>query len=221
MANQLDQNLQPTVSVMGNLRRVRDGAIWADYRLTGLPYGYTSDQRKYDTLIHHKNLMRALPNNAVIAGLIAAMNPDEILARAMAGTDVNTHPRWREECEGKHEFFSSTVRATERIFTLSFPVVESDVVTDLTGWAATGRRSKERDRAEMLQAAELAAGIVARLPSVFELEAADRGADGVAVEPGAVAGRAGRSVPVGGGVECVLTGGRVRDGRVRRRRAAQ
>ena len=171
MANQLDQNLQPTVSVMGNLRRVRDGAIWADYRLTGLPYGYTSDQRKYDTLIHHKNLMRALPNNAVIAGLIAAMNPDEILARAMAGTDVNTHPRWREECEGKYEFFSSTVRATERIFTLSFPVVESDVVTDLTGWAATGRRSKERDRAEMLQAAELAAGIVARLPSVFELEA--------------------------------------------------
>ncbi|MET0994925.1 MAG: hypothetical protein ABWY20_12990, partial [Mycobacterium sp.] len=170
MANQLDQNLQPTVSVMGNLRRVRDGAIWADYRLTGLPYGYTSDQRKYDTLIHHKNLMRALPNNAVIAGLIAAMNPDEILARAMAGTDVNAHPRWREECEGKHEFFSSTVRATERIFTLSFPVVESDVVTDLTGWAATGRRSKERDRAEMLQAAELAAGIVARLPSVFELE---------------------------------------------------
>ena len=34
MANQLDQNLQPTVSVFGNLRRMRDGGIWADYRLT-------------------------------------------------------------------------------------------------------------------------------------------------------------------------------------------
>ena len=37
MANQLDQTLQPTVSVFGNLRRIRDGSIWADYRLTGLP----------------------------------------------------------------------------------------------------------------------------------------------------------------------------------------
>ncbi|HEX9178682.1 MAG TPA: hypothetical protein VF874_22250, partial [Mycobacterium sp.] len=170
MANQLDQTLQPTVSVMGNLRRVRDGAIWADYRLTGLPYGYTSDERKYDTLVHHKNLIRALPNNAVIAGLIAAMNPDEMLARAIAGTDVNAHPMWREECEGKHEFFTSTVRATERIFVMSFPVTDSGVVTDLTGWGATGRRSNERDRAEMARAAQSAAAIVSRLPSVFELQ---------------------------------------------------
>jgi hypothetical protein len=170
MANQLDQNLQPTVSVLGNLRRMRDGSIWADYRLTGLPYGYTSDQRKYDTLVHHKNLFRALPNNAVIAGLIAAMNPDEIMARAIAGTDVNAMPRWREECEGKHEFFSSTVLPTERIFTISFPVVDSDVVTDLTGLGAAGRRSKERDRAEMTKAADLAAAIASRLPSVFQFE---------------------------------------------------
>jgi hypothetical protein len=170
MANQLDQNLQPTVSVLGNLRRMRDGSIWADYRLTGLPYGYTSDQRKYDTLVHHKNLFRALPNNAVIAGLIAAMNPDEIMARAIAGTDVNALPMWREECEGKHEFFSSTVRATERIFTISFLVLDSDVVTDLTGLGAAGRRSKERDRVEMTKAADLAAAIVCRLPSVFQFE---------------------------------------------------
>ncbi|MBV8347284.1 MAG: hypothetical protein JOZ49_07050, partial [Mycolicibacterium sp.] len=170
MASQLDQNLQPTVSVMGNLRRMRSGAIWADYRLSGLPYGYTSDERKYDTMIHHKNLMRALPNNSVIAGLIAAMNPDEILARAMAGTDVDAHPRWREECEGKHDFFSSTVHATERIFTLSFPVIDPDVVSDLTGLGSVGRRSRERDRAELAKAADIAAGIVSRLPSVFDLQ---------------------------------------------------
>ncbi len=171
MGNQLDQNLQPTVSIFGNLRRLRDGSIWADYRITGLPYGYTSDQRKYDTLIHHKNLFRALPNNAVICGLIAAMNPDEIMSRAIAGTDVNALPMWREECEGKHDFFSSAVRPTERIFTVSFPVVDSDVVTDLTGLGSAGRRSKERDRAEMVKAADLAAAMVTRLPSVFGFEA--------------------------------------------------
>ncbi|AGB27298.1 hypothetical protein Mycsm_07204 (plasmid) [Mycobacterium sp. JS623] len=170
MANPLDQSLQPTVSVFGNLRRMRDGSIWADYRITGLPYGYTSDERKYDTLVHHKNLFRALPNNAVIAGRIAAMNPDEIVARAMAGTDVNSRPMWREECEGKHDFFSTTVRATERIFTVSFPVVDSDVVTDLTGWGSASRRSKERDRTEMAKAADLASAIVTRLPSVFGFE---------------------------------------------------
>ncbi|MCH9731978.1 MAG: ATP-binding protein [Actinomycetia bacterium] len=167
MAKQLDANLQPTVSVLGNLRRMRDGSIWADYQMSGLAYGYTSDERKYDALVHHKNLFRALPDNAVIAGVIAAMNPDEILARAIAGTDPNTQSKWRQECEGKHEFFSSTVRATERIFTLSFPVADADMMTDLAGWAATGRRSSERDRMELTQASELANATVARLPSVF------------------------------------------------------
>jgi hypothetical protein len=168
MTSQLDQNLQPTKSIINNLRRMRDGSIWANYQLFGLAYGYTSDDRKYDTLIHHKNLFRTLPNNAVIKAPIAAMSPDVILARAIAGTDVNTHPRWREECEGKHDFFS-TVRATERTFTLSFPVIEADTINDLTGLAPTGARSRERDRAELLKAADLAAGIVSRLPSVFEL----------------------------------------------------
>lgn len=169
MASQLEQNLQPTVSVMDNLRRMRDGAIWADYRLTGLAYGFTSDERKYDTLIHHKNLIRVLPNNAVLASVVAAMDPDEILARAMAGTDIARAPRWREECEGKHEFFSATTCPTERIFVVSFPVVDADGFTDLTGWASTGR-SRDRDRAEMLAAAEQAAAIAARLPTVFTLE---------------------------------------------------
>lgn len=167
MASQLDEDLQPTVSVMGNLRRTKDGSIWADYRLTGLSYGYTSYERKYDTLIHHKNLLRTLPNNSIIAGLIAAMNPDEILARAIASTDVNTNPRWREECEGKHEYFS-TVCPTERIFTLSFPVVDADAVSDLTGLTRAARRSQNRDRAEMLRAADLAAAVMSRIPSVFE-----------------------------------------------------
>jgi hypothetical protein len=170
MGNELDQNLQPTVSVMGNLRRMRDGAIWADYRLTGLPYGYTSDDRKYDTLVHHKNLIRALPDNSVIAGVIAAMNPDDIMARAIAGTDLNAHPMWREECEGKHAFFAETVHVTERIFVLSVPVAGADKVHDLTGWSASSRRSTDRDRMELGRAASLAADIVSQLPSVFDFE---------------------------------------------------
>ena len=148
MAHPLDHILQPTVSVMGNLRRMRDGSIWADYRLAGLPYGYTPEERKYDALIHHKNLLRTLPNNAVIAGVIAAINPDEILARAIAGTDPGTQPMWREECEGKHEFFTSAVRASERVFAVSFPVTACDPVTDLTGWGAAGHRFTGRDRAD-------------------------------------------------------------------------
>ncbi|OKH76751.1 hypothetical protein EB73_02350 [Mycobacterium sp. SWH-M3] len=169
MANQLDQDLQPTVSVFSNLRRMRDGSVWADYRMSGLAYGFTSDERKYDTLVHHRNLFRKLPDQSVIAGVIAAMNPDEIMSRVVGGTDLN-RPSWREECEGKREFFSSTVRATERIFTLSFPVISSDMVSDWTGLGAAGRRSRERDRAEMTKAADLAAGIISQLPSVFSFE---------------------------------------------------
>jgi hypothetical protein len=164
MATPLDHSLQPTVSVLGNLRRLRSGAIWADYKITGLPYGYTSDERKYDCLTHHKNLFKNLPDNALIMAAVAAMDPDAILARAMAGTEVNAHPLWRQECEGKHEFFSTSVRPTERIFVLSIPVVEPDTAGELTG--ITGR-SRERDLDEMRKAADTAAGIVAQLPSVF------------------------------------------------------
>jgi len=167
MATPVDHSLQPTVSVLGNLRRLRSGAIWADYKLTGLPYGYTSDERKYDCLTHHKNLFKNLPDNALIMAAVAAMDPDAILARAMAGTEINAHPLWRQECEGKHEFFSTAVRPTERIFVLSIPVVEPDTAGELTG--ITGR-SRERDLDEMRKAADTAAGIVAQLPSVFGFE---------------------------------------------------
>ena len=61
MATPVDHSLQPTVSVLGNLRRLRSGAIWADYKITGLPYGCTSDERKYDCLTHHKTCSRTCP----------------------------------------------------------------------------------------------------------------------------------------------------------------
>lgn len=168
MAPQLDHALQPTVRVMNNLRRMRSGAIWADYRMSGLPYGYTSDERKYDALTHHKNLLRVLPNNSVIMASIAAMDPDVIVARSMAGTDVTNNRAWRQECEGKHEFFSSQVQPTERIFVLSIPVAEPDAAGDLAGLT---KRSRDRDLHEMHRAADRARDIVSHLPPVFGLTA--------------------------------------------------
>lgn len=165
MANKLDEELQPTVSVFGNLRRLRSGAIWADYQLAGQPYGYTSDERKYDVLVHHKNLFRVLPNNTVLIGAVAPVSAAEIMARAIGNTDLNSHPRWREECDGKAEFFSSGVRVTERVLTLSFPVIDGDTIDDIAG---VNRRSRERDRAELERAADEAAAIVAKIPAVFE-----------------------------------------------------
>lgn len=166
MTSQLDQDLQPTVSVYGNLRRMRSGAIWASYRLVGQSYGYTSDERKYSVLTDHKNLFRVLPDGSVLAGSIAAVSPDEILARAIRGTDVTAHPRWREECEGKFEFFRSQIRVTERVLTLSFPVADGVVGDDLPG--VVSRRSLERDRVELARAADQAAAIVAKIPPVFD-----------------------------------------------------
>lgn len=170
MASKLDDIMAPNRSIMGNLRRMHDGSIWADYQITGLAYGYTSDDRKRATLNHHRNLFRALPNNSVIAGFIAAMDPDMIMARAMVDTDVDRNPAWREECEGKHEHFSSHVRPTERVFTVSFPVVEPDAAGELSVLGGIGGRSRERDRAEMSQAVRRAAEIANKLPPVFHLQ---------------------------------------------------
>lgn len=166
MASKLDEDLQPTVSVMGNLRRMRDGSIWACYRLAGLPYGYTGLTLKKAALNDHRNLFRTVPNNTVLAGFVAAMDPDVIIANALEGTDAH-NPSWREECEGKLEYFTHGIRATERVLTLSFPVIEPDVVTD---WSGASRRSRARDRAEMIKASEQAAAVVSRIPPPFAPE---------------------------------------------------
>lgn len=165
MGSYIDNALQPTVSVRGNLRRLRNGAIWADYRVTGLAYGYTSDERKFDCLVHHKNLFKGLPDNSLLMGLVAAMDADQILARAMKRTDVSANRYWREECEGKHEYFSAVRRPTERVFVLSMPIVEPDTAGDLTGT----RRSAERNHQEMSRAQAEAQRLAAKLPAVFDL----------------------------------------------------
>ncbi|MBN9636235.1 MAG: ATP-binding protein [Actinobacteria bacterium] len=165
MPSALDRSLQPTTRSMGNLRRTTDGSIWADYQMTGLAYGFTSEKDKYQTLVHHKNLFHKLPNNSLIKAPVAAMCPDRIMAAAMAdGVDPSTHPSWRQECEGKHAHFATQGQATERIFTLSFPVTAPEVSDGLGG----ARRSRERDRQEMVRAFQQAADIVAKLPSVFD-----------------------------------------------------
>ncbi|OAT69332.1 hypothetical protein AWB85_21445 [Mycobacteroides immunogenum] len=172
MATTLELTLQPTTAIRGHLRRTRDGGIWASYRMHGLPYGYTSVERKTDALNHHKNLFKNLPNNSIIAGLVAAIDPDEIVANAIRGTDVNANPNWRAECEGKKAYFTNELRATERVFILSFPVIEADNndLAELADLVKSGRRSTAREHAELSKAAAAAEAVVRKLPSVFAFE---------------------------------------------------
>lgn len=171
MASTLDQNIQPTVAIHGNLRRTRTGAIWAGYQLIPLAYGYMSEDRKYDALTHHKNLFRALPNESLLAGSIAAMDPQDILSRMIGRTDRAAHPKWNEECNGKLDYYESKVRATQRIITLEIPIVDPDNpdVPDAPDVSRSARRSLDRAQAELDAAADMAAALVARLPSVFLL----------------------------------------------------
>lgn len=130
----------------------------------------------------------------------------------MAGTEVNAHPLWRQECEGKHEFFSTSAWPTERIFVLSIPVVEPDTAGELTG--ITGR-SRERDLDEMHKAADTAAGIVAQLPSVFGFDPLSA-AQMVWLWNRAVSRGGAPTSSRRGGLHRRVSGGCVRDGRVRR-----
>lgn len=117
---------QPTYALTGNLRFTRDGTVWADYLLEGLPYRYRRLADKEGVRNAHTMLARALPGEAILLGLTADETPELIVQRMLDGVDLDEHEAWLAECEATLGSIGQ-FRPGTRVYWLSVPLTGTSV----------------------------------------------------------------------------------------------
>lgn len=166
---------QPNVTVTSNLRFTRSGTVWADYVLTGIPYGYRPVEDKNVVRTMHKMLVRALPGESLLMGVCASLDPDAIVARMERGIDLDVHQAWAEECAATIDTLDQ-FGPGRRIYWLSIPLPNKGLGARIA--AATAATAtylgdmlglpRAAMPAEVVQARERQADlIVASIPSYF------------------------------------------------------
>jgi hypothetical protein len=111
----------PTTAMAGNLRWTRSGVVWADWILTGLPYGLRRVHDKVVVKTLHTALLRGLPGESLLLGVNAGTDPSAVVQRMLEGVDVDSAPAWVAECEATLETLAQ-IGPGERIYWLSVPL---------------------------------------------------------------------------------------------------
>ncbi len=111
----------PTRSMAANLRWTRTGTVWADFLLTGLPYGLRPTKDKHAVRALHQALFRALPGESLLMGLCSGLDPAAVVERMLEGVDVASCPDWVAECEATMDSLD-LIGPGQRIYWLSVPL---------------------------------------------------------------------------------------------------
>ncbi|MEP7333142.1 MAG: ATP-binding protein [Terracoccus sp.] len=93
----------PYTALHRNLAWTRNGAVWAGWRLPGLPYGARRSEEKKAVADMHRLLFRTLPaGDCLMLGLVTNTSPAAVVARMLTGIPEEhweDHPDWLEECD--------------------------------------------------------------------------------------------------------------------------
>ena len=111
----------PTRAMAGNLRWTRSGAVWADWILTGLPYGLRPLKDKHAVRSLHQALFRALPGESLLLGLCSGLDPSVVVEKMLEGVDLDQCPEWVAECEATLDSLDA-IGPGQRIYWLSVPL---------------------------------------------------------------------------------------------------
>lgn len=111
----------PTRAMSGNLRWTRSGAVWADWILTGLPYGLRPTKDKMQVRALHQALFRALPGESLLLGLCSGLDPAVIVTKMLEGVDLADCPDWVAECEATLDTLDQ-IAPGQRVYWLSVPL---------------------------------------------------------------------------------------------------
>lgn len=134
----------PTRALAANLRWTRTGSVWADFLLTGLPYGLRPVKDKHAVRALHQALFRALPGESLLLGLCSGLDPAAVVEKMLAGVDVANCPDWVAECEATMDSLDQ-IGPGQRIHWLSVPL-GSDKPSDraLEPWRAATADLRDR-----------------------------------------------------------------------------
>ncbi len=111
----------PTRSMAANLRWTRTGSVWADFLLTGLPYGLRPNKDKHAVRALHQAFFRALPGESLLLGLCSGLDPAAVVEKMLEGVDVASCPDWVAECEATMDSLD-LIGPGQRIYWLSVPL---------------------------------------------------------------------------------------------------
>ncbi len=134
----------PTRSMAANLRWTRSGTVWADFLLTGLPYGLRPVKDKHAVRALHQALFRALSGESLLLGLCSGLDPAAVVERMLAGVDVASCPDWVAECEATMDSLD-LIGPGQRIHWLSVPL-GVDKASDRWSEPARAATADLRDR---------------------------------------------------------------------------
>lgn len=134
----------PTRSMAANLRWTRSGTVWADFLLSGLPYGLRPVKDKHAVRSLHQALFRALPGESLLLGLCSGLDPAAVVERMLAGVDVASCPDWVAECEATMDSLDQ-IGPGQRIHWLSVPL-GVDKASDRWAEPARAATADLRDR---------------------------------------------------------------------------
>lgn len=112
----------PIRHLAGNLIWTRHGIVWAVWRVDAPQYRNTPHPTRSEVLQRTEALLKALPaGEAMLLSLCPQADPDDVLARMLAGVDPDACPAWAEACHAGAEILAEFV-LTERTHWLALPL---------------------------------------------------------------------------------------------------
>ena len=158
----------PTRSMAANLRWTRSGTVWADWILTGLPYGLRPTKDKHAVRSLHQALFRALPGESLLLGICSGLDPAAVVSKMLDGVDLDDCPDWVIECEATLDSLDQ-IGPGQRVYWLSVPL-GTDKPSDRALEPLKAATSDLRDRLGLPRAAVPLADIERRLAQAARIQ---------------------------------------------------
>jgi len=151
----------PTRSMAANLRWTRSGTVWADWLLSGLPYGLRPTKDKHAVRSLHQALFRALPGESLLLGISSGLDPAAVVSRMLEGVDLDDCPEWVAECAATLDSLDQ-IGPGQRTYWLSVPL-GTDRASDRATEPLRAASSDLRDRLGLPRAPIPAGDVTRRL----------------------------------------------------------
>lgn len=149
---------QLTTAMTHNLRFTSTGGVWAEWLLSGQPYGLRSMKDKLGVRALHQALIRALPGESLLLGVCSGTDPAAIVTNMLATAGAGEHPAWLAECQATLDSLEH-IGLGQRVFYLSVPLTPPSAM-DRVGGPARASVDKVKRRL----------GLPPQLPSQDEIQ---------------------------------------------------
>ncbi|MDN5744261.1 MAG: ATP-binding protein [Nocardioidaceae bacterium] len=119
----INKRVIPATDMVGHLMWTRHGVTWATWRLTGMRYS-GSMQDKTSVRDLHRLLFRSLQGEALLFSNMLPEDPVTVVERMIKDVDLAEAPDWQAECEATLDELAD-LQMGERYYWLSVPLANS------------------------------------------------------------------------------------------------